>query len=79
MVKRNYLGPSHECSMKLRRAYLDLRVELGSCRPLGPEYKAVEAVLGQINETHRLLFKTPCATSLPAHETGPGPEGVQRW
>lgn len=61
MVKMNYLGPGHECSMKLRRAFVDLRGEADRCRPLGDEYKTIIALMRQIDETHQKLFGKPVA------------------
>lgn len=69
MVKMRYLGPGHACSMKLRRAFVDLRDEADSCRPLGDEYKTIIALMRQIDETHQKLFGKPVADPAAHHIT----------
>lgn len=70
MAKKNYLGPGQSASMKLRRAYLDLSDELRQCRPLGPEYERLEALLLQIDVTHLALFRKPVREDLQMHVCG---------
>ncbi|GEM_PF-6433539 len=72
MVKMRYLGPGHQCRMKLKRAYVDLRDEADSCQPLGPQYNTIIGLMRQIDQTHRDLFGAPVASPAPAHTAGEG-------
>lgn len=71
MVKVRYLGPDHFTRMKLRRAYIDLREESGKCRPMGPEYQAITALMGQIDATCRELLGEPVAEGGVCHSANP--------
>ena len=67
MVRMNYLGPDHVCSMTLRRAFVDLRDAADKCRPLGDDYKTIAALMRQIDETHQKLFGRPVAEPAGHH------------
>lgn len=71
MVKVNYLGPGFQCRMKLRRAYSDLHAERLRCRPLGPDYDAITALMVQIDITHRALFGEPATEPMRGHVANP--------
>ncbi len=71
MVVVRYLGPDHSTRMKLRRAYIDLRVESDRCRPLGPEYQTIIALMRQIDATCQALFGEPVAEGGVCHSANP--------
>lgn len=58
-MRKTYLGPDTATSMKLKRAFSDLAVELGRVRPGGPAYPAIEKVLAEIASCHMDLFGKP--------------------
>lgn len=58
--------------MKLRRAYADLFAERMRCRPLGPEFDAIDLLMRQIDGTYRVLFGVPLAEPDRQHVANPG-------
>jgi len=70
MVKMRYLGPGPSGSMTLKRAYVDLARVKMECRPGGPEYARLEALLAQIDATHLALFKRPAREPAGFHVCG---------
>lgn len=59
MTKVTYPGPNASTRMKLKRAWLDLVPEIDRCRPLGAEYRAIEAACQQLSATYLELFGEP--------------------
>ena len=70
------IGPDASTSMKLKRAYADLAVELGRVRPGGPAYPAIEACLASIAACHMDLFGMPVKEPAQPFQAQPRPDQV---
>lgn len=76
-MRKTYIGPGHEASMKLKRAYSDLSAELSRCRPLGPDYQRIERVLGELNACHVDLFGKPVKEPAQPFQAQPRPDQIR--
>lgn len=69
-MRMKYLGPDHVTAMKLRRVVVDLQAEKKKCRPFGPEFDRLEALLVQIDAVHQAFFGKPARETAGQHVCG---------